>query len=187
MRLLAHAPLQADLIGKDFRYTATGGTLQGFPYLPALHIDKLRQGADGRNKDAPNAANYDESKATPYPDLPELLVLKNGKKVKTAKDWWEKRRPEIVEDFDREIYGRTPKNTPKVTWEVTKTSNETNGDVPASLTDALVGRLCQQKDYVLFVNYPGLNPSAVLGNSVGEQVSWIRARFSGQPAPSNCH
>ncbi len=39
---IAHAPLQADLIGKDFRYTATGGTLQGFPYLPALHIDKLR-------------------------------------------------------------------------------------------------------------------------------------------------
>lgn len=64
---------------------------------------------------------------------------------------------------------------------------ETDSDVPSSLTAALVGRLCRQKGRVLFVNYPGLNPSAVLGNSVGEQVSWIRARFSGQPAPSNCH
>ena len=28
--------------------------------------------------------------------------------------WWNKRRPEIVEDFDREIYGRVPKVMPKV-------------------------------------------------------------------------
>src|SRR6266496_4037992 len=70
-----------------------------------LHITELRRGADGRNTQAPNAANYDETKANPYPDLPDPLLLKNGKKVKTAKDWWSKRHPEIVEDFDREIYG----------------------------------------------------------------------------------
>jgi hypothetical protein len=39
---IEHAPLRADLIGKDFRYTATGGTLAGFPYLPSQHIDFLR-------------------------------------------------------------------------------------------------------------------------------------------------
>ena len=38
---IQHAPLQADLIGKDFRYTATGGTL-AFPYLPPMHIDRLK-------------------------------------------------------------------------------------------------------------------------------------------------
>jgi hypothetical protein len=108
--------------------------------MDLLHIETLRRGADGRNKDAPNAANYDESKANPYPDLPDPLVLKNGKKVKTAKDWWTRRRPEIVEDFDREIYGRMPKNTPKVTWEVTKTTNEMNGDV-AVITKQLVGHV----------------------------------------------
>src|SRR6202035_3966349 len=91
--------------------------------MDLLKIDALRKGADGK------APNYDESKANPYPKLPDPLVMKNGKKVKTAKEWWDKRRPEIVEDFDREIYGRMPKNTPKVTWEVTKTTNETNGDV----------------------------------------------------------
>ena len=36
--------------------------------------------------------------------------------------WWNQRRPEIVEDFDREVLGRVPKNVPKVTWEVTKTA-----------------------------------------------------------------
>ena len=95
-----------------------------------LQITSLRPGANGTNRQAPNAANYDESKANPYPKLPDPLVLKNGKKVKNAKTWWTQRRPEIVEDFDREIYGRVPKDTPKVTWEVTETTNETNGDFP---------------------------------------------------------
>jgi hypothetical protein len=108
--------------------------------MDLLHISELRRGADGRNKDAPNAANYDESKANPYPDLPDPLALKNGKRIKSAKDWWSKRRPEIVEDFDREIYGRMPKVTPKVNWEVTKTTQETNGGVPV-ITKQLVGHV----------------------------------------------
>lgn len=48
--------------------------------------------------------------------------------------------PEIVEDFDREIYGRVPKNTPKVNWEVTSTIREMNGDVPV-ITKHLVGHV----------------------------------------------
>jgi len=72
--------------------------------LDLLQITSLRRGADGRNAEAPNAANYDESKANPYPKLPDPLLLKNGKRVTTAKMWWNQRRAEIVEDFDREIY-----------------------------------------------------------------------------------
>ena len=48
--------------------------------------------------------------ANPYPDLPDVLRLKNGKRVTKAKVWWTKRRPEIVEDFEREVVGRVPKN-----------------------------------------------------------------------------
>src|ERR1044071_5048366 len=73
--------------------------------MELLHMTAIRQGADGRNPQAPNAANYDESKANPYPSLPDPLVLKNGKKVTSAKVWWNQRRAEIVEDFDREVYG----------------------------------------------------------------------------------
>src|SRR5262245_53828719 len=86
--------------------------------MDLLKITSLRQGANGSNPQAPNYANYDESKANPYPKLPDPLVLKNGKKVTTAKMWWDQRRAEIVEDFDREIYGRMPRVTPKVNWEV---------------------------------------------------------------------
>jgi Secretory lipase len=90
--------------------------------------------------------------------------------------------PYVKEFFSRNVLGDKPAFSPLLLI-----SGETDGEVPSSLTTAIVGRLCHQKDRVLFVNYAGLNPSAVLGNSVGEQVSWIRARFSGQAAPSNCH
>ncbi len=105
-----------------------------------LHITSLRPGANGNNPQAPNAANYDESKANPYPNLPDPLVLKNGKKVTTARGWWKQRRAEIVEDFDREIYGRVPKVTPKVNWEVLSLTRETNGDVPV-ITKKVIGHV----------------------------------------------
>src|SRR5277367_1845967 len=51
--------------------------------MDQLHITSLRPGADGNHPDAPNAANYDEAKANPYPKLPDPLILKNGEPVKT--------------------------------------------------------------------------------------------------------
>ena len=108
--------------------------------MDELHISKLRPGANGRDPKAPDYASYDEAKANPYPKLPDPLVLKNGKPVKNAKTWWNKRRAEIVEDFDREIYGRTPKVTPKVNWEIVSTKNEMNGDVPV-ITKNIIGHV----------------------------------------------
>src|SRR5579863_10122531 len=106
--------------------------------MDLLHITQLRRGKAGRDKTDPNFANYDESKANPYPNLPDPLTLKNGKKVTTAADWWNKRRPEIVEDFDREVYGRVPAVTPKVNWQVTSVTNGKMGDVDI-VTKQLVG------------------------------------------------
>jgi hypothetical protein len=54
-------------------------------------------------------------------------MMNDGTKVTSAKQW-RKRRAEIVEDFDREVYGRLPKNIPGVTWRVVSTTTETNGD-----------------------------------------------------------
>jgi hypothetical protein len=107
--------------------------------MDLLHISTLRRGADGDPK-SPHAANYDEAKATPVATLPDPLLLKNGKKVTTPKVWWKQRRPEIVEDFDRDIYGRVLKKTPKVKWEVVSTTREMNGDIPV-VTKKLLGHL----------------------------------------------
>jgi len=108
--------------------------------MDLLHVTKVRPGADPNHPQAENAVNYDESKANPYPNLPDPLLLKNGKRVTTAKVWWTKRRPEIMEDFDREVYGRVPKVTPAVKWEVVSTVNEKVGDV-AVVTKKLLGHV----------------------------------------------
>src|SRR5258708_1557164 len=71
--------------------------------MELLNITSIRRGADGNPK-SEKAANLDESKANPYPDLPDPLAFKDGKKVTTADMWTTKRRAEIVEDFDREVY-----------------------------------------------------------------------------------
>jgi lysophospholipase L1-like esterase len=107
--------------------------------MEQLGIKALRPGPSG-NENAPNHANFDESKANPFPDLPDVLKLKNGKKVKSAKVWWSKRRPEIVEDFEREVVGRVPNKFPNVTWTVAETAKAMAGS-RAVVSRKLVGRV----------------------------------------------
>ena len=80
--------------------------------MAQLGINSLRPGPSG-NESAPDHANYDEAKANPFPNLPDVLTLENGRKVTTADVWWKERRPEIVELFEREVLGRVPHGVPK--------------------------------------------------------------------------
>ena len=96
--------------------------------MELLGIKALRPGPSG-NESAPNSANYDESKANPFPNLPDALTLRNGTKVVTPAQWWNERRPEIVEDFEREVYGRVPADVPGVAWSVVETRETKLGDV----------------------------------------------------------
>jgi hypothetical protein len=107
--------------------------------MEQLGIKRLRPGPSG-NASATNAANYDPAKANPFPNLPEPLVLKDGRKVTTAELWWKERRPEIVEDFEREVFGRVPKNVPKVTWSITNQAmDRVVGGIPVNARQ-LVGK-----------------------------------------------
>jgi len=99
--------------------------------MQQLGITKLRPGRNGSTAaGTPNQANYDEALANPFPDWPEALVLKNGTAVTTPEQWWQQRRPEIAEDFEREVIGRIPANVPGVTWKVKRTLNTTLGGIP---------------------------------------------------------
>ncbi len=108
--------------------------------MQQLGITRLRPGPSGNAKPGdPNAANYDEAKANPFPNLPELMTLKNGQKVTNVAQW-EQRKAEIREDFDREVLGRIPKNVPKVTWKVVGVDHETINRMPVTATQ-LVGHV----------------------------------------------
>lgn len=103
--------------------------------LDQLGIKKMRAGRDARVKDT-----SDEATANRFQDsMPDLLTFKDGTKV-TAAAQWPKRRAEIVEDFEREVYGRIPTNVPAVRWEVTKTAEGQSGGI-ATVTKTLAGRV----------------------------------------------
>jgi hypothetical protein len=118
--------------------------------MDLLHITSLRHGADS-HPGTPYAVNYDESKANPYPNLPDPLILNNGKKVTSAKMWWKQRRPEIVESFDREVYGRVPPHTPKVDWKIISTTKEQVGDFPVVIKQ-LIGQVDNSSYPLIAVN-----------------------------------
>lgn len=101
--------------------------------MDALGIDSLRRGANGMNPEDPFYANYDEALANPYPSLPRLMLTNDRRPVTTPDLWWSVRRPELVELFEREIYGRIPDDVPDVTWEVTGSRDSLLSDVPVTI------------------------------------------------------
>lgn len=99
--------------------------------LGLLGVQSLRPGVSARDPNAPNPANWDEAKANPYPELPDPLLFENGKPVKTAEEW-SRRRAELFELFDREVYGRMPSNAPAVSWEVASVAKDRMAGVPVT-------------------------------------------------------
>jgi len=144
--------------------------------MKQLGIKKLRPGPSG-NENAPNHANYDESVANPCPQLPDALTLKNGKKVTTADMWWKQRRPEIVEEFEREVYGRVPKNVPKVTWNVKVVDREFINRVPV-IVKMLEGHVDNSAYPLIDVN---INMMLVVPANVKGPVP-VLMMFGGRPS-----
>ena len=95
------------------------------------------------------AANFDEAKANPWP-LPDPLVFADGTRV-TTKAQWRKRRAELLEIFDREIFGRIPAHTPKVSWRVDETLHENFNGVPV-VTQKLTGHVDNSADPAITVD-----------------------------------
>lgn len=134
--------------------------------LAQLQIRATRPGPSG-NPSAPNAANTDETKASPYTSLPDPLRLKNGKMVTRAKTWWNQRRRELVDYFDRELYGRVPANIPAVRWEIVSVSDTNIGNIQA-IAKKILG-------HVDNTSYPSLQ--------VDIQLALVTPKFSKQPVP----
>ncbi len=147
--------------------------------MDQLGIKALRPGWSGDEK-APNHANYDETKANPYPNLPDPLTLNDGQKVTTAAMWWEKRRPEIVEAYSKYVYGFVPKDVPKVTWTVTAVDHEMIGFRPVIAKD-LIGHVDNSA-------YPAINVNLHMtvvtpANAKGPVPVLMMFSRAGFPAP----
>jgi hypothetical protein len=87
----------------------------------------------------------------------------------------------VKEFFSRNTPGQKPAHGPLLVI-----SGEADLAVPAGMSAKTVARMCQQGDRILFLKYPDLDASGVMGGSVADQIGWIKARFAGHIAPSNC-
>jgi hypothetical protein len=147
LSILLTSLVSAQMAPEDWKRINEESSLDHQLMMQLLGISELRPGPSG-DPSAPNAANTDESKATTYTCLPDPLVFKNGVQV-TDPEEWEKRKLEIFEDFDREIYGRVPCQTPAVSWEVKSLKDTVEGDYPI--------RLRQLTGHVDNSLYPAIN------------------------------
>ncbi len=131
-----------------------------------LGITILRKGKNAIYPNRPNFANYDEAKANPYPHLPPLMTLRNGTQVKTLAQWRE-RRAQIRALFAEYVYGKKPKDVPKVTWKVASVHDEKVYGVSA-IVEHLIGRVDNSRDPAITVDIPVTlaTPAAARGKPV---------------------
>jgi hypothetical protein len=61
--------------------------------------------------------NYDETRIGSY-TLPDPLRLNNGKPVRDAQTWYQKRRPEIVRLFEENQFGRSPRRPAGMSFDI---------------------------------------------------------------------
>ena len=103
--------------------------------MKQLGLKTIRPGPNPNDQ-----STFNEATANPYKDsMPDALTLNDGTKVSDAAQW-PKRRKEILELFEREVYGRIPRNAPKVRWEVTGITPGISGGIP-TLTKTLIGHV----------------------------------------------
>ncbi len=67
-----------------------------------------------------HVTNYDEAKVGTY-RLPDPLVLADGQPVRDAGAWFNRRRPEILELYRSQVFGRVPPTAPQVSFKVLET------------------------------------------------------------------
>jgi hypothetical protein len=87
--------------------------------------------------------NYDEAKVPQYV-LPDVLVMRNGERVRHVRTWQGRRRPEILEIYRTEVFGRSPGKPPHLKYEVASVDRQ-----------ALGGRAIRKQVTVWFSEHPG--------------------------------
>ncbi|MES2439067.1 MAG: acetylxylan esterase [Verrucomicrobiota bacterium] len=86
-------------------------------------------------------------------DPPDPLVASDGSKITTAAEWREKRRPELLEFFTREMYGRSPGKPEKLVSEVFDRDGKVLGGKATRIQIAIYpgGRQGPRMDLLVYV------------------------------------
>lgn len=146
--------------------------------LARLGITSMRQGADGYNKQASNAVNYDEARAGPSSPPPSLFPVAHP----TAAWWRQVRRPELMRLLEDEMYGRIPATAPRIVWKLVSEKHELRDGIAVDARSYRGGS-------------PGTSLAIELTETIPEKVRKVPLvlelgfpegfRFPGFPAPAD--
>ena len=133
---------------------------------PEFHVSDLL-------KDSSNVAYTRVAQTCSGETDPELTsgMLRTG---------WQN-NPLMMKFFSRNTPGQKPVHGPLLVI-----GGEADSSMPADMSGKTVARMCKLGSRILFLKYPALDSSGVMGASLAEQISWIKARFEGHSAPDNC-
>jgi hypothetical protein len=107
-------------------------------------------------------ANYDETKVPKY-TLPDPLTMRNGERIRDAKAWVERRRPEILELYRSEVFGRSPARPAELNFEIASSEKTALGGraLRKRVTVWLAGKDGPKMDLVLYLPAGVKKPSPV--------------------------
>jgi hypothetical protein len=116
----------------------------------------------------PADANYDESKVSPY-SLPNLLVHSDGGSIANGRSWLGRRRQEIVDLFEKHVFGLSPGAPPNTDFVVTDDDR-----------NALGGRAVRREVTIRFAcDLPKLNLLLYLPKASGPSPVILGPNFLG--------
>lgn len=122
-----------------------------------------------------NAANYDEAKVGPIV-LPDVLQAGSAR-IRTAVQWTQVRRPQVLQVFQDEVYGRIQPKPDDLKCEVTATK-----------ADALGGKATRKFIHISLTNHPqwkGMDVMLYVPNGVkGKAPVFAGLSFNGNHAVS---
>lgn len=117
----------------------SGRTCVGNPYAPAVTEPWMKEICQAaahaaiekpfeKTKVGPNAnPTLRDEAGVPAYTLPDPLVKNDGTKVKDANDWMMNRRPEILDFYLNEVYGKSPKPSQDMHFKVVESSSDAFG------------------------------------------------------------
>ncbi len=108
----------------SLHHEPTRKTMTRFAFLTAVLATIIMLQADLFAQEKKFEPNYDEAKVPPY-TLPDALTMQDGRKVDSAEMWMKERRPELLELFSNEMFGKDVLNNAMgPVWMGTKTAQQ---------------------------------------------------------------
>ena len=92
----------------------------------AAHAAILEPGKSQKVGPAAAKTIRDEALVAPY-TLPDPLLMADGTRVTTPEQWWNARRPELLKIFTEEMYGKSPKPSKDLHYEIVEQSSDAFG------------------------------------------------------------